>query len=74
MVSEKFRKLAPASVEVSEAATAPLERSHGQYRFHVILKSSSGAVLGKLARQAASQLRLPEDVVMTFDVDPYSMM
>jgi primosomal protein N' (replication factor Y) len=74
IVTGIFRKMAPASVEVSEAAPAPLERSHGQYRFHVILKSSSGAVLGKLAREAASQLRLPEDVVMTFDVDPYSMM
>lgn len=69
-----LRETAPASVEVSEAAPAPLERSHGQYRFHVILKSSSGAVLGKLAREAASRLRLPDDVVMTFDVDPYSMM
>jgi primosomal protein N' (replication factor Y) len=73
-VSRIFRDMAPASVEVSEAALAPLERSHGQYRFHVILKSSSGAVLGKLAREASAMLRLPDDVVMTFDVDPYSMM
>ena len=69
-----LRKIAPASVDVSEASPAPLERSHGQYRFHVVLKSSSGAVLGKLAREASARLQLPDNVVMTFDVDPYSML
>jgi primosomal protein N' (replication factor Y) len=73
-VSAWLRKNAPVSVEVSEAAPAPLEKSHGQYRFHVILKAPSGAVLGRLGRDLASLLRIPDDVVMTLDVDPYSVM
>lgn len=73
-VAKKLKDLAPDYVEVSDSAPAPLERSHGQYRFHIILKSSSGAVLGKLARELLSSMTLPKDVVMTFDVDPYSLM
>ena len=65
--------IAPPSVQVSEVASAPLERAHGQYRFHVTLKSVSGSLLGKLARDVAGSLRLPEGIVMTMDVDPYSL-
>lgn len=72
--SEWLRKNAPLSVEVSEAAPAPLEKSHGQYRYHVILKAPSGAVLGRLGRDLISLFRIPDGVVMTLDVDPYSMM
>jgi primosomal protein N' (replication factor Y) len=73
-ISKKLRQMAPSSVEVSEAAPAPLERSHGQYRYHVVLKTSAGAVLGRLVRELAASMKLPEGVVMTFDVDPYSLM
>jgi primosomal protein N' (replication factor Y) len=73
-VSKKLRQMASASVEVSEAAPAPLERSHGQYRYHVVLKSSSGPVLGRLARELSSSMKFPDGVVMTLDVDPYSLM
>lgn len=71
-VEKAFRDAAPSSVEVSVAAPAPLERAHGQYRFHVVLKASSGALLGRLAREVS--VSLPRDVVMTVDVDPYSLM
>lgn len=69
-----FRKKAPVSVEVSEASPAPLERSHGQYRFHVTLKAKSGVVLARLIREVTSELNLPEGVILTVDVDPYSLM
>jgi primosomal protein N' (replication factor Y) len=69
-----LRKNAPASVEVSDAAPAPLEKSHGQYRYHIILKAPSGAALGRLGRDLVSLFTIPEEVVMTLDVDPYSMM
>jgi primosomal protein N' (replication factor Y) len=72
-VSRAFAEAAPASVQVSAAAPAPLERAHGQYRFQVTLKARSGALLGKLAREVSASLRLPEGIVMTLDVDPYSL-
>ena len=73
-LARTFRDKATGSIEVSEAAPAPLERAHGQYRFHVTLKSTSGAALGKLARDVMAATKLPEGVIMTLDVDPYSMM
>ena len=73
-VATVLRALAPDSVEVSSAAPAPLERSHGQYRFHVILKAPSGGLLGRLAGSALQQLTLPQDVILTMDMDPYSLM
>lgn len=73
-VSSWLKKKAPASVEVSGAAPAPLEKSHGRYRYHVTMKGGSGAQLGLLGRQLCEALALPEDVIMTLDVDPCSMM
>jgi primosomal protein N' (replication factor Y) len=73
-VAKAFAEAAPASVQVSTAVSAPLERAHGQYRFQVTLKGLSGAQLGKLAREVSSSLKLPEGIVMTLDVDPYSLM
>ena len=71
---KKLRGLAPSSVEISETAPAPLERSHGQYRFHAVLKAPSGTVLGRVARDLVASVKLPGGVVMTLDVDPYSLM
>lgn len=73
-VSKKLREMATGSVEVSEAAPAPIERAHGQYRHHIVMKSQSGSELGRLARNLMANLKLPDDVVMTLDVDPHSLM
>jgi primosomal protein N' (replication factor Y) len=73
-ISKLLRVSAPPSIEVSEAAPAPLERAHGQFRYHVTLKSLSGASLGKLVRDADLARCLPEGVILTLDVDPYSLM
>jgi primosomal protein N' (replication factor Y) len=74
LIAKAFRSKATLSVEVSEAAAAPLERAHGQYRYHVALKSKSGSVLGKLVHEVTMCLKLPRGVIMTVDVDPYSLM
>ena len=74
LASSWIKKKAPSLVEVSEAAPAPLEKSHGQYRYHVILKASSGKVLARLGHDLATLFMIPDGVVMTLDVDPYSMM
>jgi primosomal protein N' (replication factor Y) len=74
LIAAAFHAKSPSLVEVSEAAVAPLERAHGQYRFHVTLKSKSGTVLARLVREVAMELKLPKGVIMTVDVDPYSLM
>ncbi len=74
LIAAVFHAKASFSIEVSEAAAAPLERAHGQYRFHVTLKAKSGVVLARLVREVTAELNLPEGVIMTIDVDPYSLM
>jgi primosomal protein N' (replication factor Y) len=71
LIAAVFHAKASSSIEVSEAAAAPLERAHGQYRFHVTLKAKSGVVLARLVREVTAELNLPEGVIMTIDVDPY---
>ena len=73
-VSRELRASAPPAVEVTEAAPAPLERAHGQYRYHVALKSVSGSALGRLVRESGLADLLPAGVILTMDVDPYSLM
>ena len=73
-VAAVFHRMAPSGVEISDVSPAPLERAHGQYRFHLSLKANSGALLGKLAREVFSTHVLPDDIVMTADVDPYALM
>jgi primosomal protein N' (replication factor Y) len=69
-----FRASAPADVSVSEAAPAPIERSHGPYRYHVTLKGPSGIRLASLYREVSAAVRTPEGIVVVPDVDPASLM
>jgi primosomal protein N' (replication factor Y) len=73
-VSRALKEAASPLIQVSDAATAPLERAYGQYRFHVTLKSDLGPLLGKLAREVIPSFKLPEGIIMTLDIDPYSLM
>lgn len=73
-IAKKLAASAPPSIEVSEAAPAPLERAHGQYRYHVSLKSVSGAALGRLVRDTGLASHLPKGVILTMDIDPYALL
>jgi len=69
-----FRAACPADVSVSVAAPAPIERSHGQYRYHVTLKGVSGLRLASLYREVSPTVLLPAGVVAVPDVDPASLL
>lgn len=69
-----LRQAAPQGVEVSDSAPAPLEKARGQHRFFVTLRGGSASLLGKLARRFLAETPLQEGVVVTLDVDPYSLM
>ncbi len=69
-----FRSACPADVSVSVAAPAPIERSHGQYRYHVTLKGVSGLRLASLYREVSPTVSLPAGVVAVPDVDPASLL
>ena len=63
----------PEEVTLGEPAPAPLEKSHGQFRFHLLLR---GAImrLSRHLRAVLDKLPFPEDVIVTVDVDPYQLL
>ena len=71
---EQLRKALPPEVSVGEAVPAPLERAHGQYRFHIALKGSSAKKMGMVLRSVLEKTSFPSGVITTIDVDPQSLM
>jgi primosomal protein N' (replication factor Y) len=64
-----------AEVELVGPAPAPIERLHGRWRWHFLLRSRSPRALGEAARALAEELKLPAgDVRMALDRDPVALL
>ena len=59
---------------LSEPAPAPLEKSHGSYRFHLSLRSKAILRLSRHLTAVMEKLTFPEDVIVTVDVDAYQLL
>jgi primosomal protein N' (replication factor Y) len=64
----------PEGVVVGEPAPAPLEKSHGQFRFHWMLRTRAILKLCRHLQGVLQKLTFPEDVHVTVDVDAYQLM
>jgi primosomal protein N' (replication factor Y) len=64
----------PASVVLGEPAPAPLEKSHGSYRFHILLRTRAIQRLSRHLAAVLEKLTFPEDVFVTVDVDAYQLL
>lgn len=67
------RQQADAAIYLGEAVPAPLEKTHGQYRFHLTLRSASTKAMQNLVRSVLQTLPTPKGVIVTVDVDPQSL-
>jgi len=66
---------APADVELVGPAPAPIEKLHGRWRWHFLLRSRSPRALGAAARALAEGFRLPAgDVRLALDRDPVALL
>jgi primosomal protein N' (replication factor Y) len=64
-----------AFVELVGPAPAPIERLHGRWRWHFLLRSGSPAVLGAAARALILGYSLPAgDVRLVLDRDPVALL
>jgi len=61
-------------VTVGEAIPCPLEKAHGQFRFQILLRSPSPARMRKLIRDGLASIDMPQNALVTWDMDPYSLM
>lgn len=74
VLAKKFQNGAASSIHVGEAVPAPLEKTHGQYRFHLALRSPSIKTMQRLVHSALKSLPSPKGIVVTIDVDPQSLL
>ncbi|MCX8512116.1 MAG: primosomal protein N' [Chthoniobacteraceae bacterium] len=73
-LAKRIAEDAPPGLILSEATPAPLEKSHGQFRFHLMLRTKSVPRLSRYLRAILDKLPFPEDVTVTVDVDAYQLM
>ncbi|MGB8169468.1 MAG: primosomal protein N' [Chthoniobacteraceae bacterium] len=70
----RLKEALPEGTNLSEPAPAPLEKSHGSYRFHLMLRSRAVLRLSRKLAEVLEKLTFPEDVFVTVDVDAYHLL
>jgi len=73
-LARRLRELLPPNTTIADPTPAPLEKSHGNYRFHLMLRTHSVLKLSRALREVLAKLTFPEDVTVTVDVDAYQLM
>lgn len=73
-LKKHLRLAMPDSIKIGEAVPAPLERAHGQYRFHIALHGPLSKTIKAALRTVISKYEFPSGTVITIDVDPQSLM
>ena len=66
---KRLTKDLPPQIELGEPMPSPLTRAHGQYRYHLMLKSTSARALHQHVQRTLANTPPPEDVTIVFDMD-----
>jgi len=66
---KRLQKDLPPQIELGEPMPSPLTRAHGQYRYHLMLKSTSARALHQHVKRILSATPPPDDVTIIFDMD-----
>ncbi len=70
----RLKEVLPPGVTLGEPSPAPLEKSHGNFRFHLSLRSRAVLKLSRAIRAVLDKNPLPEDVFAVVDVDAHQLM
>ncbi len=70
----RLKEALPPDTVLGDPAPAPLEKSHGTYRFHLILRTQTIQRLTRYLSEVLAKLPFPDDVTVTVDVDPYQLL
>jgi primosomal protein N' (replication factor Y) len=73
-LARRLKEDLPPGTNLGNPAPAPLERSHGNYRFQIMLRTKSILKFTRHLRAVLDKLTFPEDVIVTIDVDPYQLL
>jgi primosomal protein N' (replication factor Y) len=59
----------PAGIQLGDPLPSPLIKSHGQFRFQLVLRSQKARPLTRHVQAVLARTSLPEDVTVVFDMD-----
>ncbi len=70
----RLKEVLPPGVTLGDPSPAPLEKSHGNFRFHLALRSRAVLKLSRALRSVLDKLTWPEDVFVVVDVDAHQLL
>jgi primosomal protein N' (replication factor Y) len=70
----RLKDALPPGVVLGEPAPAPLEKSHGNFRYHLVLRTPAVLKLSRALREILDKLTFPEDVFVVVDVDAHHLL
>ena len=75
-VAAAFGRMAPHTeyIEVLGPAPAPLFLLRDKYRFRLLLKTARNINIQQVAKQWLSMIKVPSNIKVEIDIDPYSFM
>jgi primosomal protein N' (replication factor Y) (superfamily II helicase) len=73
-VHDVLIRSAPETVEFFPPAPAALEKAHGQFRFHCLIRSPHARLMIQWLKAELPKLTIPKNVILTWDIDPVSLM
>ncbi|MCF7676285.1 MAG: primosomal protein N' [Akkermansiaceae bacterium] len=68
----RLKENLPEGIMLGEVLPAPLTRSHGQFRFQLVLRATRARALSRHVQAVLGRTSLPEDVTVVFDMDALS--
>ena len=73
-IAQRLATGLPEGTILGEPTPSPLEKSHGQFRFQLMLRSTRIRALSQHIQRVIQAMTFPQDVIITWDVDPVQMM
>jgi primosomal protein N' (replication factor Y) (superfamily II helicase) len=70
----RLKEVLAANVTLGEPAPAPLEKSHGNFRYHLAIRTRAVLKTSRALRSVLDKLPLPEDVFIVVDVDAHHLL
>ncbi len=72
---DRERRTRQPSIDLVGPAPAPIEKLHGRWRWHFLLRSASPSALGLIAERLAIEVRTPHgDARLALDRDPVALL
>jgi len=73
-LATKLKKSLPEGIILHDPCPSPLAKAHGQYRFQMLLLADKIRPLLAHLKNVLSSMTFPEEVIVTWDIDPVSLM